>query len=77
MASTWLVSVCNIDYYVEECCTLQASHSLGHHSKIKNRELRTQNSGYCDWARAQIRQKYMQFDTEKLQVVERMLEKTQ
>jgi hypothetical protein len=39
--------------------------------------VRSQNSRYCDWARAQIRHKYMQFDTEKLQVVERMLEKTQ
>ena len=43
---------------------------------MKTRDLRAQNSGYCDWARAQIRHKYMQFDTEKLRVVEKMLEKT-
>ena len=56
---------------------VQASHSLSHHPKIKSRDVKSQNSRYCDWARAQIRHKYMQFDTEKLQVVERMLEKTQ
>ena len=79
MGSTWYdtVFVCvhvRLSYWWS---LLQSSHSLSHHSKLKSRDMRVQNSSYCDWARAQIRHKYMQFDTEKLQVVERMLEKPQ
>lgn len=43
------------------CVVLQAAHTLSHHPKLKNRDIRAQNNRYSEWAREQIRQKYMQF----------------